>query len=121
MATILVVEDDEHLRVLMEEWLILEKYSVVACCTGQEALERLKALYFDAIVLDWHLPDTTGPEVLRKYRASGGTSPVFLLTGSSGKTDKQEALDAGATDFLHKPFKLSKLSAILAEQIARKV
>ncbi|HEY9760639.1 MAG TPA: response regulator [Oculatellaceae cyanobacterium] len=110
MSTILIVEDDENFRDLIVEWLTFEQHSVLACSTGEEALQQLNAQNFDLVVLDGHLPDMKGVEVLKKYRLSGGERPVLMLTGSTQKTEKQEAIDAGASDFVQKPFKLQVLS-----------
>ena len=110
MSSILIVEDDQNFRDLISEWLTFEKHNVMSCATGQEALQRLKALAFDLVVLDWNLPDMLGLEVLKEFRANGGEAPVIMLTGSSDRTDKQQAMDAGASDFIQKPFKLSALS-----------
>lgn len=119
MSTILIVEDDENFRNLIVEWLTFEKHSVSACSTGEEALQQLNAQTFDLVVLDGHLPDMTGVEVLKKYRSSGGERPVLMLTGSTQKAEKQEALNAGASDFVQKPFKLQALSDVMNNLIGK--
>jgi len=118
MPRVLVVEDDENLRDLIQEWLILEKYTVVSCASGLEAVEQLSMLTFDIILLDWHLIDLNGIDVLKKYRAAGGASPVLMLTGSTTMAEKAEALKAGANNYMSKPFKLSELSANLVQLMA---
>ncbi|HEY9681006.1 MAG TPA: response regulator [Oculatellaceae cyanobacterium] len=117
MPTILIVEDDDNFRDLIVEWLTFEKHNVKACSTGEEALQQLNAQNFDLVVLDGHLPDMKGVEVLKRYRSSGGERPVLMLTGSSQKSERQEAIDAGASDFVQKPFKLQMLSDRMKELI----
>ena len=118
MPRVLVVEDDENLRDLVQEWLILEKYTVVSCSSGLEAIEQLSMLNFDIVLLDWHLLDVNGIDVLKKYRASGGRAPVLMLTGSTTISEREEALKAGANTYMSKPFKLSELSANLVQLLA---
>ncbi|MBS1989888.1 MAG: response regulator [Cyanobacteria bacterium SZAS LIN-2] len=117
MARILIVEDDENLRDMIREWLIFEKHTVQGCGTGLEALEQLAVLKFDVILLDWHLQDMYGVEVLKKFRAAGGTTPVLVLTGGSSNDDRQEAIAAGANNYVRKPFKLQELSVMLTNMV----
>jgi len=120
MPRVLIVEDDENLRDMIQEWLIFEKYTVVACSSGYEAIEQLQLLTFDVILLDWHLTDITGIEVLKTYRAADGKAPVLLLSGSTTQAEKQQALAAGASNYLTKPFKLAELSANLSQLVSLK-
>jgi two-component system response regulator AtoC len=75
-------------------------------------------LSFDIILLDWHLSDINGIDVLRKYRAGGGNAPVLMLTGSTTLAEKEEALSSGANSYMSKPFKLKELSDNLIELLA---
>ena len=118
MPRILLVEDDENLRDMVQEWLIFEKYTVACCGSGLEAIEQLSVLSFDIILLDWHLNDVDGIDVLKKYRAAGGAAPVLMLTGSTTLAQREEALVAGANSYLSKPFKLRDLSANLTQLLA---
>jgi len=118
MARILIVEDDDNLRDMVREWLVFEKHTVAAVGTGMEAMEQLSVLQFDAILLDWHLEDMYGIDVLKKFRSSGGTTPVLVLTGSAGPEDRAKAIEAGATGYVRKPFKLQELSTTIADLIA---
>jgi DNA-binding response OmpR family regulator len=118
MPTVLLVEDDESLRDLLHEWLTFEGYTVASCGTGQEAFEQLRTVAFDIIILDWNLAGINGIDILIKYRAAGGESPVLMLTGSTSKAQKQEALAAGATSFMRKPCDLVELVATLAQLVA---
>lgn len=117
MKRILVVEDDESLRETVQDWLGFEKFMVETAADGQEAVEQLQVNDFDLIVLDWQLPHLNGIEVLRRYRGAGGTTPVLFLSGMSSAQEKQACLEAGATEFLPKPFQLQDLSKAIKKII----
>ncbi len=113
MAKILIVDDNEELLDTVRSWLLSEKHIVDACGDGVEALAYLGAYEYDAIVLDWTLPKIDGVEVCRQYRAQGGKTPILMLTGRRTVDDKELGLDAGADDYLTKPFEVRELSARL--------
>lgn len=118
MARILVVEDDEDLSERLKDWLLFEKHIVETVFSGPEAVEHLQFGQYDIIVLDWHLPGMDGPDVCKQYRASGGATPILMLTGRDGAAAKVAGLEAGANDFLAKPFHLKDLSARLAKLLS---
>jgi len=118
MARVLIVEDDDNLRDMVREWLVFEKHTVTAVGSGMEALEQLSVLIFDVVLLDWHLEDMYGIDVLKKFRSGGGTTPVLVLTGSTGPEDKDRAMEAGASGYVRKPFKLQELSTTIADIIS---
>ncbi|HEY9684353.1 MAG TPA: response regulator transcription factor [Drouetiella sp.] len=111
MAKILLVEDETDVRETVSTWLSAEKYVVESTESGKDALQLLQQFPFDVIVLDWSLPDMTGPEILKKFRADGGRTPVIFLTGRTDVESKTSGLDAGADDFVSKPVALPELSA----------
>ena len=74
---------------------------------------------YDAIVLDWGLPDGTGLDLISTYRTGGGAAPILMLTGRSQTSDKEEGLDGGADDYLTKPFQLRELTARLRALMRR--
>jgi two-component system OmpR family response regulator len=111
MAKILVVEDDENLSKLVKICLAAESHLVDAVVRGMDALAQIRLITYDMLVLDWMLPDITGVEVLKHYRASGGRSPVLMLTSRSAIADKVTGLEAGADDYLVKPFDKLELAA----------
>ncbi len=119
MAKVLVVEDDLDLLAKVKEWLGFEQHSVEAVTDGQEASERLRLYQYDLVILDWELPGLTGVDVLRLYRDTGGTTPVLMLTGKGAVDDKMVGLDAGADDYLTKPFHLKELSARMRALLRR--
>jgi DNA-binding response OmpR family regulator len=119
MAKILFVEDDPFITDVVVDWLNSERYLVEHVDSGQEALSRLRFYSYDAVILDWHLPDVSGLEVLKHFRVSGGTTPVLMLTGKREIDDKTRGLDAGADDYLTKPFHVKELSARLRALLRR--
>lgn len=113
MSRILLVEDDQDLAQRIIKWLQAERHSVEHVANGREALEYLEGRQYDIIILDWQLPEVPGLDVCKQFRATGGTTPVLMLTGKADITDKESGLDAGADDYLTKPFHPRELSARL--------
>jgi DNA-binding response OmpR family regulator/tRNA A-37 threonylcarbamoyl transferase component Bud32 len=111
MARILVVEDNTELREDLEFWLTGDEHEVDAFCDGNDAAKRLTEADYDLLILDWDLPGKHGIEICREYRDQGGLSAVLMLTGRGTGTEKEQGLDAGADDYLTKPFDLQELSA----------
>ncbi len=115
---ILIVDDDDLFRQTLSKQLQLhEELIPVEAATGAEALEAAKSDYFDVIILDVGLPDMDGREVCRLMRKNGGTSPIILLTGADTETDTILGLQAGANDYVTKPFHLGVLLARIRAQI----
>jgi DNA-binding response OmpR family regulator len=109
---ILLVDDDESLRQSLAEQLgLYQEYDIDEAGTGAGALEALKAQNYDLIILDVGLPDHDGREVCRMIRHSGNRMPVIMLTGADTDADTILGLDAGANDYVTKPFKFSILLA----------
>ncbi len=119
MAKILLVEDNPDFLDRVEEWLKHERYSVDAVADGKAALEKLTFYQYDAIILDWNLPFVSGVELIEKFRSSGGKTPILMLTGRNTVPEKTQGLDAGADDYLTKPFDLNELSARLRALLRR--
>lgn len=110
---ILVVEDDVVLLDGLKVGLGLSGFTVDAVATVADATEALAADRFDAVVLDRMLPDGSGLEVLAGLRERGDRTPVLLLTAKDGTADRIDGLDAGADDYLGKPFDLDEVAARL--------
>ena len=108
---ILVVEDEPGLNEIIVKKLAQERYSVDSCLNGLDAEDYLAAAEYDAVVLDIMLPGRDGLEVLRGLRAAGKKTPVLLLTARDSIDDRVRGLDAGADDYLVKPFALEELLA----------
>ena len=111
---ILVVDDDLAVRRSIDRALRLEGYDVATVPSGGEALEELAQVPPDALVLDLGLPDLDGLTVCRRMRAAGDDTPVLILTARDAVDDRVQGLDAGADDYLVKPFALAELLERLA-------
>ncbi len=111
MAKILVVEDDRILRELVTSYLCAGDYVVDSASNGDLALALLSENEYDLIVLDWMMPGISGLEVCRQYRNNRGQAPILFLTSRADKRDKAAGLDAGADDYLVKPFEQIEFQA----------
>lgn len=116
---ILAVDDDRALREALRRALTLAGYDVLLAAGGQEALTVTAASGPDAIVLDVGLPDIDGLEVCRRLRAAGERIPILMLTARDTVSDRIEGLDAGADDYLVKPFDVGELAARLRALLRR--
>ena len=115
---ILIVDDDPVLLEMLSEQLQLhEEFLTSGAATAGEALDQAKEDYFDVILLDVGLPDMDGREVCRLMRRNGVTSPIIMLTGADTDADTILGLDAGANDYITKPFRLGVLLARLRAHI----
>ena len=108
---ILLAEDTRDMNRAISTILKLEKYNVDSVFDGAEALERLKKDSYDGIILDIMMPKMDGLQVLQTIRSSGILTPVLLLTAKAEIDDRVTGLDAGADDYLTKPFAMKELLA----------
>ena len=108
---ILVVEDETTLNKLITQRLKDESYSVDSCFDGQEALDYFSCADYDVVLLDILLPKLSGLELLSKIRAKNDNTPVILLTAMDAIEDRVKGLNAGADDYLVKPFAFDELIA----------
>ena len=118
-ATVMVVDDEPGVRAALERALRIERYDVRLAGDGTEALALLAERSPDAIVLDVSMPDVDGLEVCRRLRAAGDRTPVLMLTARDAVDDRVAGLDAGADDYLVKPFALKELQARLRALLRR--
>jgi len=118
-ATVLVVDDEPAVRAALERALRIERYDVRLAADGDEALALLADRSPDAIVLDVAMPNVDGLEVCRRLRAAGDRTPVLMLTARDAVDDRVAGLDAGADDYLVKPFALRELQARLRALLRR--
>lgn len=116
---VLVVDDERALRSALKRALEMEGYTVLLATNGQEALDRLKEDVVDAIVLDVAMPGIDGLEVARRLRAAEDHTPILMLTARDAVDDRVDGLDAGADDYLVKPFVLKELYARLRALLRR--
>jgi two-component system response regulator MprA len=116
---VLVVDDEPAVRTALERALRIEGYDVELAEDGLEALQRLAAHSPDAVVLDVLMPNVDGLEVCRRLRAADDQTPVLMLTARDAVGDRVAGLDAGADDYLVKPFALEELHARLRALLRR--
>jgi DNA-binding response OmpR family regulator len=118
---ILLVDDDEQLMEVLASNLIEQRYAVDIANTGEMGWEFMLLFDYDLVVLDWMLPDVEGISLCQKIRAEGYTIPIMLLTARDRYTDKVMGLDAGADDYVVKPFNFDELTARMRALLRREV
>jgi two-component system response regulator MprA len=116
---LLIVDDDRALRDALRRALNLAGYEIVAAAAGLEALGLLAQQGPDALILDIGLPDVSGLEVCRRLRAQGQRLPVLMLTARDAVENRIDGLDAGADDYLVKPFDIGELIARIRALLRR--
>jgi two-component system response regulator MprA len=115
-----IVDDDPSIRSALGRALRMENYEVELFEDGTSALRSFQLRAPDAIVLDLQLPDVDGLEVCRRVRLAGDATPILMLTARQAVDDRVEGLDAGADDYLVKPFDLAELLARLRALLRRR-
>ncbi len=118
-ARILIVEDEEKLAKFVQLELGYEGYEVIVANDGLSGLMAARDSEPDLVLLDWMMPGLTGVEVCRRLRATGAMMPVILLTAKDGIEDRVAGLDAGADDYVVKPFSIEELLARVRAHLRR--
>jgi two-component system response regulator MprA len=118
---ILVVDDDRSVRDALRRALTLASYDVQTADGGQQALTQIAAGVPDAVVLDLGMPDISGLELCRRLRRAGNRVPILMLTARDAVEDRIDGLDAGADDYLVKPFDVGELKARIRALLRRTV
>jgi two-component system, NtrC family, response regulator AtoC len=118
---VLVVDDEEQVRTFLGELLGSSGYQVRCASSGSQALEMLSGGSFDVVLLDVMMPEMSGLEVLRRYRASGGGAPVIVLSALSGAEDAMRAMKMGASDYLSKPFSSDELEDAMSRALGSRL
>ena len=118
---VLIVEDDDIIASNLQRALSAQGYDTVRVATGQAALDHLVSSPSDLVLLDLGLPDMDGIDVCHRIRARDGTLPIVVLTARQEEIDVVVGLDAGAVDYITKPFRLAELLARLRVQLRRDV
>lgn len=109
--TILLVEDDPALAMGLCDALEFEGFKVIHCDRGKDGVARALQVHPDCVILDLMLPDMNGYQVCEQLRAQSPTTPIIILTARSQEADKIRGLDAGADDYVSKPFSVGELVA----------
>ncbi len=118
-AHILVVEDDPKLAHFIESDLTLDGYCVTVVDNGLDGLSAARSAQPDLLILDWMLPGMSGVDLCRRLRATGMLSPIIMLTAKDEVSDRVVGLDAGADDYLTKPFSMEELLARVRAHLRR--
>ena len=116
---ILIVEDEEKLAQFIKLELEYEGYQVTTAQDGLTGLATARELNLDLILLDWMLPGISGPEICRRLRSTGDRVPIILLTAKDDVSDRVAGLDAGADDYIIKPFSIEELLARVRANLRR--
>lgn len=115
---ILLIDDDDDLREALSEQLVqTEDFDVFEAANGAEAAQKAREAHHDLIILDVGLPDTDGRELCKRLRKQGIKAPVIMLTGHDSEADEILGLDAGANDYVTKPFRFPLLLARIRAQL----
>jgi DNA-binding response OmpR family regulator len=115
---ILIVDDDEDLRETLKDQLVLhDEFEVTTAGNASKGMELAKSNHFDLVVFDVSLPDMDGREAVRNLRKAGFKTPIVMLTGNVSDADQILGLDAGANDYITKPFKFAVLLARVRAQL----
>ena len=112
---LLIIDDEQRYADMLARRLNLRGCNCDVCYSGREALDILKRKKFYLILLDLHLPDIYGTEVLTCIRKNDERTPVIILTGHGTEKDRRECMQQGAYAFMHKPLGIDELMTILAE------
>ncbi len=112
---LLIVDDEQRFADMLARRLNLRGCNCEVCYRGREALDILKRKKLDLILLDLHLPDIYGTEVLIRLRKNDERTPVIIVTGHGTEKDRRECMQQGAYAFMHKPVGIDELMTILAE------
>ncbi|MBK8168905.1 MAG: response regulator transcription factor [Sandaracinaceae bacterium] len=116
---LLLVEDEDRLAQVLARALSEDGFMVDTCSNGADAFEQALRVKYDAVVLDWVLPQLDGVEVLRRWRARGMNTPVLLLSARGSVGERVQGLRAGADDYVVKPVALEELHARVAALVRR--
>lgn len=117
---LLYAEDEKSMSEAVTDILEYHNYSVDAVYNGKDALDYAETEHYDGIILDIMMPGLTGIEVLKRLRQSGNKTPVLLLTAKAEIENRIEGLDAGADDYLPKPFNMGELLARIRAMLRRR-
>lgn len=121
MLTVLIVEDDHAIREMLHRFLVAKNYVVKHAQDGEQALDILASINPDLILLDWMLPDFSGPKLIKVIRRNPiqKDTPIIMLTARTEEADKVEGLEVGADDYMTKPVSLKELHARIRALIRR--
>lgn len=112
---LLIVDDEKRFADMLAKRLRLRGRHCDICHNGQQAIELVRRKHFSLILLDLHLPDIYGVEVLKRIRLISATIPVIIITGHGTEKDRQACMEQGAYAFMHKPVGIDNLMSIFSQ------
>jgi len=115
-----MVDDDKDLTASVQSFLVSQSQVVEVCHSAEDAAQLLQAYQYELILLDWNLPGMTGEDLCRQYRRKGGQTPIIFLTGMSDIDSIEAGLNAGADDYMVKPFDIRELNARVKSSLKRR-
>ncbi len=118
---VLVVDDEQRITSNIKDYLVSDGHTVDTAANGEDALVLADINSYDLVILDWMLPDMDGLKICKVLRENKIDSPVLMLTAKSQLEDKVEGLNAGADDYLTKPFEFDELDARIRALLRRKI
>jgi DNA-binding response OmpR family regulator len=119
MAKLLLVEDDTNLAQIIVQWLQGLHHAVEVTHDGRDGYQMLVCSEYDLAIIDWNLPGMEGPEICQEYRKNKGSTPIIMLTGRATIGEKVTGFDAGADDYLTKPFNMEELAVRIKALLRR--
>lgn len=121
MLTLLIIEDDHAIREMLQRYMVNKNFVVKEAEDGEQAMDLLGEINPDLILLDWMLPDISGPQIIKKIRQNPVQKdiPIIMLTARAEENDKIEGLEVGADDYMTKPVSLKELHARVKALIRR--
>lgn len=111
MNSVLIIEDDPLIYASTKDWLVVDGYEIEVATSGESALVRLQERSFDLLLVDVVLPGINGFEVCAQYRKAGGQARILIVSGRKSIDDKLQGLEAGADDYIAKPFDVREVAA----------
>lgn len=111
MSHLLIIDDDDSTVSEIKNWLTREGYIIESCRTAEEGLRKLQEYNYDVAIVSFQLPDIAGSEICKRVHEVNPCVPLLLLGNRQGSEDVIAGLDAGAQDFLSKPFPIAELTA----------
>ncbi len=120
MVRTMILEDDEEMRSLLKDFFEEEGFEVASVSNGVDALGKLSEDHFDLVITDIRMPGLTGLDILPRIRRLKPVTPIIVMTAYGSDDVRRRSLERGATTYLEKPIRLSKLRTLIREVVSRK-
>ena len=120
MVRIMIIEDDKEMRSLLKDFFEEEGFEIDSASNGVDALRMLSGDHFDLVITDIQMPGLTGLDILPRIRRLKPETPIIVMTAYGSDEVRRRSLERGATTYLEKPIRLSKLRTLIREVVSRK-